>query len=92
MQPAPGGPGPATSLKRIEPHHLRALIEEDISRYPGSSSPQIQKRVAPEAPSGALRDGLRNLVPQKRIRPEGERRWCRYFPAEPVDRNAEQAR
>ena len=31
-----------TTLARIEPHRLRALIEEDVGRYPGASSTEIQ--------------------------------------------------
>lgn len=72
-----------TTLKRIEPHRLRALVEEDISRYPGATAPEIRSRVAPEIPASTLRDALQVLVTSQRIRPEGERRWRRYFPADP---------
>ena len=72
-----------TTLKRIEPHRLRALVEEDISRYPGASAPEIRSRIAPEIPASTLRDALQGLVANQRIRPEGERRWRRYFPPAP---------
>ena len=72
-----------TTLKRIEPHRLRALVEEDISRYPGATAPEIRSRVAPEIPASTLRDALQALMTSQRIRPEGERRWRRYFPADP---------
>lgn len=72
-----------TTLKRIEPHRLRALVEKDISRYPGATAPEVRSRVAPEIPASTLRDALQVLVTSQRIRPEGERRWRRYFPADP---------
>ncbi|MFN9645326.1 MAG: ATP-binding protein [Cyanobacteriota bacterium] len=72
-----------TTLKRIEPHRLRALVEEDISRYPGASAPEIRSRIAPEIPASTLRDALQVLVASQRVRPEGERRWRRYFPPAP---------
>jgi ATP-dependent DNA helicase RecG len=72
-----------TTLRRIEPHRLRALIEEDVNRYPGATAPEIRSRVAPEIPASTLRDALQVLVTSQRIRPEGERRWRRYFPADP---------
>lgn len=76
-----------TTLKRIEPHRLRALIEEDITRYPGTTAPEIHKRIAPEIPASTLRDAIRDLVEQQRIRAEGDRRWRRYHPPNPVDRH-----
>jgi len=34
-----------TSLKTIEPHRLRALIEEDLRLHPNSKSSEIQSRL-----------------------------------------------
>jgi ATP-dependent DNA helicase RecG len=39
-----------TTLKRIEPHRLLALIEEDVGRYPGSKIGNIHQRIGIEIP------------------------------------------
>jgi len=41
-----------TTLKRVQPHRLRALILEDLERFPGSSKSDIWRRVGPRSPSG----------------------------------------
>ena len=51
-----------TSLKRIEPHRLRALILEDVTRYPNSGSSDIHRRVGPEILVRTFRRGLKDLV------------------------------
>lgn len=68
-----------TTLKRIEPHRLRALIIEDLSRYPGSSSSEVQRRVAAELPRHQLKRAIDELVKAGRLRFEGVRRWRRYW-------------
>lgn len=70
-----------TTLKRIEPHRLRALIIEDIERYPGSSASDIHRRVGREIPERTLRRALADLRQDGRIVAAGERRWRRYHPA-----------
>lgn len=67
-----------TTLERIEPHRLRALIVEDLARYPGSSSTDIQRRAAPEVPLRTLRRALTELMADGKVGAEGERRWRRY--------------
>lgn len=69
-----------TTLKRIEPHRLRALIVEDVGRYPGSSAPEIHRRIGLEIPARTFRRVLMELVDTGEIRAEGERRWRRYHP------------
>lgn len=68
-----------TTLKRVEPHRLRALIEEDLSRYPASSSGDIQRRTCPELDQKTVKRALDDLVQAGRVRYEGERRWRRYW-------------
>ena len=67
-----------TTLKRIEPHRLKALIVEDLRRYPSSSSKDIQRRAAPEVPLRTLRRALGDLMDRGVVEAEGERRWRRY--------------
>jgi ATP-dependent DNA helicase RecG len=67
-----------TTLKRMEPHRLRALIVEDLSRYPGSSSGDINRRVGPEVPYRSLKRALDDLVASGQIQHEGVGRGRRY--------------
>jgi len=69
-----------TTLRRIEPHRLRALIEEDVTRYPGSSSTEIHQRVGREIPDRTLGRAIEHLLEAKRITSRGEKRWRRYYP------------
>jgi len=68
-----------TTLSRIEPHRLRALILEDLQRYPGSSSTQTQRRTAPELDVRTIRRALEDLCSKGDVRFEGEKRWRRYW-------------
>ena len=68
-----------TTLKRMEPHRLRALVVEDLSRYPGSSSAEVQQRVAPELDQRTIRRALEELHATGVVRYQGERRWRRYW-------------
>ncbi len=47
-----------TTLRRVQPHRLRALILEDLERYPGSSSTEVHQRIGPEIPSRTFRRAL----------------------------------
>lgn len=71
-----------TTLKRIEDHRLRALVLEDVQRYPGSSIGEIHGRIGAEIPRRRLQTMLGGLVGDRQLRSEGVRRWTRYFPAE----------
>lgn len=74
-----------TTLTRIEPHRLRALILEDLHRYPGSSSSEINTRIGVEISDRTVKRALDDLVLQKQVHHQGERRWRRYWPTEQAD-------
>lgn len=68
-----------TTLRRMEPHRLRALIVEDLSRYPESASGAINRRVGPEVPYRTLKRALDDLTAQGKVRSEGNGRGRRYW-------------
>ena len=67
-----------TSLARIEPHRLRALVREDLLRYPWSSSGEIRSRIGDEIGYSAIKLVLDYLVKAGEAESQGERRWRRY--------------
>jgi ATP-dependent DNA helicase RecG len=69
-----------TSLKQIEDHRLKELIAEDVGKFPGSQSPEIQERIGREIPLRRIRQQLYKLIDDHRVRKEGVRRHTRYFP------------
>ena len=73
-----GGAEGSTTLTRMPAHRLRALIEEDVSRYPGSSSGEINKRVGAEIPYRTLKRALDDLVDADKVRHTGAGRGRRY--------------
>ncbi len=68
-----------TSLKRIEPHRLQALVVEDLSRYPGSSSGAINRRIGTEIKYKTLKRALDALVQASVIRYEGMGKGRKYW-------------
>lgn len=70
--------GAATTLKRIEPHRLAALIEEDVRRYPRSQISDIHARVGLEIPRTQIKRSIAELVRSGRLLSEGIRRGTRY--------------
>ena len=70
-----------TSLKRIEPHRLQALVMEDISRYPGSSSGAVNRRIGPEISYKNLKRALDALCLAGKIRYEGTGKGRKYWVA-----------
>lgn len=68
-----------TTLVRIEPHRLEALVFEDLTRYPGSSSSEVNRRIAPEISVRAVRGMLERLESKGQVRHQGNRRWRRYW-------------
>ncbi|MDA8382126.1 MAG: hypothetical protein M0037_03490 [Betaproteobacteria bacterium] len=52
----------ATSLRRIEPHRLRALLIEDLERYPESAIGEIHRRIGAEIPRSQVKRMLDSLV------------------------------
>ncbi|MDR5798838.1 ATP-binding protein [Caballeronia sp. LZ001] len=67
-----------TTLKRIEPHRLLALILEDVARYPGSSISQIHQRVGMEIPRSQMRRALDQLLKKGSLQLTGARSTARY--------------
>lgn len=67
-----------TTLKRIEPHRLAALIEEDVRRYPRSQISDIHARVGAEIPRTQIKRSIAALVRSGRLLSEGIRRGTRY--------------
>jgi ATP-dependent DNA helicase RecG len=71
-----------TTLERIEPHRLRALIVEDVARYPDSTATEIHQRVGPEIPERTFRRALEEMVSLGSISATGRTRGRRYGPPE----------
>jgi len=67
-----------TSLSRIEPHRLDALIVEDIGRYPGSAISAIHQRIGSEIKRRQIKSALDRLREAGKIICQGENRWRRY--------------
>jgi ATP-dependent DNA helicase RecG len=67
-----------TTLLRIEPHRLRALIREDLRRYPLSKIGEISGRIGPEVNRSQLKRALAELVSLGAVALEGERNGARY--------------
>lgn len=68
-----------TTLKRIEPHRLAALVLEDLQRYPKSAISDIHQRVGGEINPRQLKRTLEELTERGKVRFEGEKRWRRYW-------------
>jgi ATP-dependent DNA helicase RecG len=67
-----------TTLSRITPHRLQALILEDLARYPDSSSSDINRRIGAEISAKTVKRALDDLVNIQQVTHSGERRWRRY--------------
>lgn len=67
-----------TTLTRVQPHRLRALILEDLARFPVSARSDIQRRVGPEIPERTFRRALEDLLRSGQVVASGENRWRRY--------------
>lgn len=68
-----------TTLKRIEPHRLAALVLEDLQRYPESAISDIHKRVGGEIHPKQVKRALDELIERGAVRFKGEKRWRRYW-------------
>lgn len=68
-----------TTLKRMEPHRLRALVLEDMGLYPGSSSGEVNRRVGAEVPYRSLKRAIDELVDVGKVRFEGQGKGRRYW-------------
>lgn len=67
-----------TTLSRIPPHRLQALILEVLARYPESSSADINRRIGAEISAKTVKRALDVLVDTGQVSHQGERRWRRY--------------
>ena len=67
-----------TTLTRIEPHRLDALVIEDLMRYPTSAISEIHNRIGGEIPRARLKRCLAQLVTSGRLTVQGSGRWSRY--------------
>lgn len=67
-----------TTLTRVQPHRLKALILEDLERFPESSASDIHRRVGSEIPERTFRRAMEDLVAENQVQAEGEKRWRRY--------------
>jgi ATP-dependent DNA helicase RecG len=67
-----------TTLERVEPHRLRALILEDLERYPDSGRADIHRRIGLEIHSKTVSRALDTLLKAGEILASGERRWRTY--------------
>jgi ATP-dependent DNA helicase RecG len=67
-----------TTLKRIEPHRLAALVLEDLGRYPQSAIGDIRRRIGGEIHPKQVKRALDGLVEKREVRFEGDKRWRRY--------------
>ena len=68
-----------TTLKRIEPHRLAALVLEDLQRYPRSAISDIHRRVGGEIHPKQVKRALEELIERELVRFEGNKRWRRYW-------------
>ena len=81
-----------TTLKRVQPHRLRALIVEDLERCPRSSISDIQRRIGPEIPARSIKRSLDQLVLERAVSATGERRWRRYRVMSAIDQGSSDGR
>jgi ATP-dependent DNA helicase RecG len=70
-----------TTLKRIEPHRLAALILEDLRRYPRSSTSEVHQRIGSEIHPRQIKRALDALIARNEIHFKGDNRWRRYWAA-----------
>ena len=70
-----------TTLARIEPHRLAALVLEDLQRYPKSAISDIHRRIGGEIHPKQVKRMLEELVERGAVRFEGRNRWRRYWAA-----------
>lgn len=70
-----------TTLKRIEPHRLAALVLEDLQRYPGSAISDIRQRVGSEIHPRQVKRALEELIKREEVCFQGKNRWRRYWAA-----------
>ena len=70
-----------TTLARVQPHRLKALILEDLERFPESSAGEVHRRVGPEINVRTISRALQRLVADEEAVGTGKGRWRRYSSA-----------
>lgn len=75
-----------TNLSRVQPHRLKALIIEDLQRFPGSGLSAINRRIGPEINDKAVSRALLELVKAGEVIPAGKNRYRVYSLAPPIGR------
>ncbi len=71
-----------TTLARVQPHRLKALVLEDLERFPSSSASEIHRRVGPEIHVRTVGRALQRLVGEGQVLVDGKGRWRRYKAAD----------
>ena len=69
----------STTLRRIEPHRLQALVVEDLRRYPRSAIGEVNKRIGAEIPYKQVKRAVDVLIAAGQILFAGDRRGRRYW-------------
>jgi len=67
-----------TTLKRIQPHRLTALVLEDLRRYPNSAIGDIRQRIGEEINPKQVKRAIDQLVESGEVSFEGNKRWRKY--------------
>jgi len=81
-----------TTLKRVQPYRLRALILEDLERFPDSPSKEVHRRVGPEIPDRTFRRALEALVENGQVKSTGGTRWRKYRLQSPLGHGEDEGR
>lgn len=67
-----------TTLSRMQPHRLRALVLEDLERYPDSGRVDIHRRIGEEIHPRTVLRALDALIGEGLVVAKGDRRWRTY--------------
>ena len=67
-----------TSLDRIEPHRLEALLLEDLKRFPDSRMEDVRDRIGAEIHYKKVKRALDELVSSGQVTVNGSGRWRSY--------------
>ena len=70
---------PPTTLGRIQPHRLRELIVQDLTRYPRSRSRDIRKRIGEEIAAHTLRRALEAMKADGLLNHDGAATTARVY-------------
>jgi ATP-dependent DNA helicase RecG len=81
-----------TTLVRVQPHRLKALVLEDLERFPNSSISDVHRRVAPEVPIRTFGRALQRLARDGFVEATGTRRWRKYRALGSIGHNPERGR